>query len=215
MGLFDSLNKIAKEKLDEVLSSDNDSSLSKILTVAPAYVTDIVKNKEISIPGKLIQEKLKDKVKNVNIAKDGIIITANNANIFSNIDVSFTFIITSINLKKLTLNFLIKDINIEKSKESNFIQKILTPVLIPIVSVIIENIIKEKILNISNDEIKFQVNEKNNNLEGICDFSNVQNAKLITQKIPIINKSLAELVEVESIEHLDNEIKIKFNIIRE
>jgi len=217
MGLFDEIKKVAQEKINNYLPpvGINEETLNKLVPLAPKWVQNIIKNKEVIIPAEIIENKLKNKVKKVDITKDGILITANKQTKLMNIDVSFKIIITSINLKRLNLKFLIRDINIEKSKDANLIQNILTPILIPLSKIIIESIIKEKILNLSNEDILFKESILGENLELVCDFSNVEKAKLIKQKLPIVEKSIAEFVEVSRIEHLDNGVKIKFDIVKE
>ena len=217
MGLFDEIKKVAQEKINNYLPpvGINEETLNKLVPLAPKWVQNIIKNKEVIIPAEIIENKLKNKVKKVNITKDGILITANKQTKLMNIDISFKIIITSINLKRLNLKFLIRDINIEKSKDANLIQNILTPILIPLTKIIIESIIKEKILNLSDKDILFKESILGENLELVCDFSNVEKAKLIKQKLPIVEKSMAEFVEVSRIEHLDNGVKIKFDIVKE
>ncbi|WP_456469862.1 hypothetical protein [Caminibacter sp.] len=217
MGLFDEIKKVAQEKINNYLPAEGieEETLNKLVPLAPKWVQNIIKNKEVIIPAEIIENKLKNKVKKVNITKDGILITANKQTKLMNIDVSFKIIITSINLKRLNLKFLIRDINIEKSKDANLIQNILTPILIPLTKIIIESIIKEKILNLSDKDILFKESILGENLELVCDFSNVEKAKLIKQKLPIVEKSMAEFVEVSRIEHLDNGVKIKFDIVKE
>jgi len=166
MGLFDELKKVAQEKINSYLPpyGIDEETLNKLAPLAPEWAQNIIKNKEILIPAKIIENKLKDKVKKVNILKDGILITTNKQTKLMNVDISFKIIITSINLKRLNLTFLIRDINIEKSKEANFIQNVLTPVLIPLIKIMIESIIKEKILNLSNEDILFKENILGENL---------------------------------------------------
>jgi len=216
MGLFDEIKKMTQEKINNYLPpvEINEETLNKLVPLAPNWAQNIIKNKEVLIPSEIIENKLKNKVKKVDITKDGFLITANKQTKLMNIDVSFKIIITSINLKRLNLKFLIRDINIEKSKDANLIQNILTPILIPLTKIIIESIIKEKILNLSNEDILFKESILGENLELVCDFSNVEKAKLIKQKLPIVEKSIAEFVEVSRIEHLDNGVKIKFDIVK-
>ena len=193
------------EKIDEVL-------LEKASKSAPEYIREIIKNREITIPHSIIEAQLKDKVKEVKSTKDGIEIVVNKNQSVMNMDIKVRVVIQSINLRKTKLNFLIDKIDLETANDSNFIQKVITPILIPLIKLVIESIIKEKITNLSNSNITIKEKVFANNLEMICDFSNFPKIEKIKQEIPIINKSLVDFVEISEIVHTENGVLVKFDI---
>ena len=210
--LSESLEKI-KDSLKEPEGVDV-VLLEKASESAPEYIREIIKNREITIPHSIIEAQLKEQVKEVKSTKDGIEIVVNKNQSMMNMDVKVRVVIESINLRKTKLTFLIDKIDLETANDSNFIQKVITPILIPLIKLIIESIIKEQIKNLSNSNITIKEKAFGGNLEMVCDFSNVPHIEKIKQEIPVINKSLVDFVEISEIVHTDNGVLVKFDIIK-
>ena len=200
------------EKSGEEKEKEKNNLLKTFLPLAPKYIQDIINNKEILISNSIIEKRLKDKVKSINFSNEGIELVVNKENTLINLDVNFKLIIQKINLKKRTFEFFIKDIDIKKADESNFIQGVISVVAIPLVKTLIEGIIQEEILNLSNAELKFTNKFLGKNLEMVCDFSGVEKTKMFFVELPIIKKSFVDIVKIENVYHTDEGVKLGFDV---
>ena len=225
MALTDLLNKaidIVEEKidvsLDEFKKTDEQKEEDKVnllkvfLPLAPAYVQDIVNNKHILIPKYLIEEKIQSEVKNVDVTSKGIALVVNNNTKFSNMDLNFTVVVKSINLKRCTFVFEIQNIELEKVQESSFTQAVGNFILKPIVELSIESIIKEKVQDLSFSDLSFKDKFLGEKMEMVCNFSNVKEADLIKTKLPILNKTFVDIVSVNRVTHQDDGINLGFDV---
>ena len=225
MALTDLLNKaknIAEEKLNQHLNEfeksedekeeDREKLLKTFLPLAPTYVQDIMNNKNVTIPKKLIEEKLRDDVQEVKVTTKGIELVVNNSSKFTNMDVNFTIVITSINLRSSKFVFEIKDIKLSKADESTFFQAVGTIIVKPLLTLIIESIVKNKIEELSISDLTFKNKIFGDDMEMVCDFSNLKQLDMLKIKLPIIKKSFVNMVNVDRVTHQEDGLNLGFEV---
>ena len=225
MALTDLLNKaknIAEEKLNQHLNEfeksedekeeDREKLLKAFLPLAPTYVQDIMNNKNVTIPKKLIEEKLRDDVQEVKVTTKGIELVVNNSSKFTNMDVNFTIVITSINLRSSKFVFEIKDIKLSKADESTFFQAVGTIIVKPLLTLIIESIVKNKIEELSISDLTFKNKIFGDDMEMVCDFSNLKQLDMLKIKLPIIKKSFVNMVNVDRVTHQEDGLNLGFEV---
>jgi len=225
MALTDLLNKaknIAEEKLNQHLNEfeksedekeeDREKLLKAFLPLAPTYVQDIMNNKNVTIPKKLIEEKLRDDVQEVKVTTKGIELVVNNSSKFTNMNVNFTIVITSINLRSSKFVFEIKDIKLSKADESTFFQAVGTIIVKPLLTLIIESIVKNKIEELSISDLTFKNKIFGDDMEMVCDFSNLKQLDMLKTKLPIIKKSFVNMVNIDRVTHQEDGLNLGFEV---
>jgi len=225
MALTDLLNKaknIAEEKLNQHLNEfeksedekeeDREKLLKAFLPLAPNYVQDIMNNKNVTIPKKLIEEKLKDDVQEVKVTTKGIELVVNNSSKFTNMNVNFTIVIKSINLRSSKFVFEIKDIKLSKADESTFFQVVGTIIIKPLLTLIIESIVKNKIEELSISDLTFKNKIFGDDMEMVCDFSNLKQLDMLKTKLPIIKKSFVNMVNIDRVTHQEDGLNLGFEV---
>lgn len=195
---------LLQQKTIRVKALINDQLLAKQL---PEFVKNILTSKSILIPKILLLDNIQRQLASIPeiessfavFTESGIEIAIIYKKYWLTTNVNFVVKIERIELNsRQKIYFSISGLRLTAS---GLIEKI----TLALVSSFIESLIDQKLSDLSTDEI----NMSKENEVFICDVSEVRKLKAVNKNIPIINRSVLEILQIEKITHQENGILLR------
>ena len=209
------LKVAAQKKRKEILENGKRLNFSDKMREAikslPAHLSSLLTKQEILLPISVIENQITKVIakteditlQNIDSTNEGIVIKITVKKLFSNVQVKVLIAIEQVILSS-DIQQIIFTVNDTNFSGANILDKIIAA----IAALIFKQFVKKDANIITSDSINISVS---NNIY-TCDLSNLPGVELGKINIPILDKTLFDTIDINSVEHTVEGIKIRLGI---